>query len=66
MISTFDVEGTREGDALLTPAPAVRGKEVGLSGTRGRVREGKVVATTNETGVCGAGILGGEVRVFVG
>ena len=63
---TFDVEGTREGPAIAAPASTVGGEIVGLSGTRGFVRTGKVVATANETGIGGASVLGVEVRVLVG
>jgi hypothetical protein len=63
---TFDVEGTREGDAVALPASTVGGEKLCLSGTRGLVRNGEVVGTSNETSVGGASVLGGEVRVFVG
>ena len=66
MIRTFDVKGTWEGAAIAGPTSTVGGKIVGLSSTRGLVRTSKVVATTNEAGVGGAGILRGEVRVLVG
>ena len=65
MVRTFDVKGTWEGDTILTPASTVRDKIAGLSSTRGPIRKGKVVATTNQTGIGGTGILGGEVRVLV-
>ena len=65
IIRTFDVEGTWEGDAVAGPTSTVRGKVVGLSGTRGLVRMSKMVAATNEVSIGGAGVLGGEVRVLV-
>jgi len=65
VIRTFDVEGTREGDAIATPASTVGGEILGLSSTRGSIREGKVVAATNQTGLSGTGILGGEGRILV-
>ena len=65
MIRTFDVKGTWESPAITTPTSTVGGKVVGLSSTGGLIRKSKMVATTNETGVCGTGVLGGEVGVLV-
>ena len=65
IIRTFDVKGTWESPAITTPTSTVGGKVVGLSSTRGLIRTSKVVATTNETGVGGTSVLGGEVRVLV-
>ena len=64
-IRTFDVKGTWESDAIASPTSTVGDKVIGLSGTGGPIRESKVVATTNETGPGGAGVLRGEVRVLV-
>lgn len=56
----LDVEHAGEGDAVLGPAAAV-GDEVGcLGGAGGGVRVREVVATADEAGVGGAGVLGGE------
>jgi hypothetical protein len=65
-IRTFDVEGTWEGDAIALPASTVGGEKLCLSSARGLVRNGKVVGTSDETGIGGASVLGGELRVFVG
>jgi len=65
VIRTFDVEGTREGDAIATPASTVGGEILGLGSTRGTIREGKVVATANQTGLSGTGMLGGEGWILV-
>ena len=62
---TFDVEGTGEGDPIATPASAIGGKPVGLDSTGRSIWKGKVVATSNETGLCSAGVLGREVRILV-
>ena len=64
-IRTFNVKGTREGGAIASPTSTVGDKVVGLGGTGGPIRESKVVATTNETGPGGAGVLRGKVRVLV-
>ena len=66
MVRTFDVESTREGFTITTPASTVGGKEFGLGSTRGTTRVGEVVSTTNETGTSGASVLGGEIGVLVG
>ena len=64
-IHTFDVKCTWESGAIASPTSTVGGKVGGLSGTRGPIRESKVVATTDETGPGGTGVLRGEVRVLV-
>ena len=65
-IHTFDIESTWKGDPVAAPTSAVGGEEVGLSGTGRLVRVSKTVATTNQTGIGSASILGGEVWVRVG
>ena len=62
---TFTIESAWEGDPIATPVSTVGGKEVCLSRTRGPIRKGEVVATTNEAGVGGASILRGEVWIRV-
>lgn len=65
MIRTFDIQSTWESDAIATPTSTAGGKVVGLSSTGGPIRKSKVIATTNEIGLGGASVLGGEVRILV-
>ena len=66
MIRIFDVEGARKRDTIATPTSTVGGEPTGLDSTGGLIGKGEVVAATNETGLCGASILGREVWVLVG
>ena len=65
MTRTFDIKGTWEGDTIAAPTSTVGGKVFGLGSTGRPIRKSKVVTTTNEAGVGGAGVLGGEGRVLV-
>ena len=65
IIRTFNVKGTWECNAIVTPTSTVGGKVVGLSSTRRLIRKSKVVATTEETSLGGTCILGGEGRALV-
>jgi len=65
IICTFEVKGTWESDAVVTPTSTVGSEVVGLSSTSGLIGESKVVATTDETGLGGTSVLGREVRTLV-
>jgi hypothetical protein len=62
----LEVQHTGQGDAIAGPAAAVGEEVLRLCGTGAGVQVCKVIATTDETGVCGAGVVAAEGRVDVG
>ena len=65
ILLTFDIEGTREGDAITSPSPTIRSKVNGLSGTGSHIWTGKVITTANKTRLSCTSVLGREIRVLV-
>lgn len=62
----LEIEHTRKGDAVCGPPTAVVKEVGGLRGAGAGGRTGEVVAATDEAGIGSAGVVGGELGVFVG
>lgn len=60
------VKHSRQRDAVLGPATAVRQEVLGLGGTGRGGRLSKVIATADEASLCRAGVVGAEAGVLVG
>lgn len=62
---TFEVQHAWKRDPVGGPPAAVRNEVVGLCGAAGGARAREVIAATDETGICRAGVVRGEGRVLV-
>jgi len=61
----FDIEHTRQGDAITRPAAAMREEILRLGGTTTMIRVSEMIAAADEAGGGGTTVMGRERRVDV-
>lgn len=61
----FNVQHSRQGNAIVGPPSPVSQEEIGLGGARAGVGVGKVVATTDEPSIRGTGVMARKATVNV-